>query len=140
MAEETINKVLNWIKKSIKDEKQEKWYDYLLTIKNLVMLYIANNLLYWNISFISNSFSSVLWAINLSLFVAIVANVSFILYASAWFKHSAKILMGFTALVAAYTVLTVFPFILSQFCDNRTCNPYYTGNNSFNRFNIYWNL
>lgn len=115
MADETINKVVNGIKKFLKNEKEERWYSYLFAIiANLIFLYIVNNLLYWNLSFIADSFSSVLWAINLSLIVALVANVSFILYDQAWYKHTAKIIMGFTTLIASYILLTVFPFNLTQ--------------------------
>lgn len=116
MAGEDINNMFNGIKRSLKDDKKEKWYDYLLAILiNLIFLYIVNNLLYWNISFIAISFADVLWAINLSLVVAIVANVSFILYDPPWYKIVAKILMNFTALIAAFTLLTVFPFVINQY-------------------------
>ena len=104
------------IKNSLLEDKKEKWYDYLIAILiNLLFLYIANNLLYWNLSFIAASFSDVLWAVNLSLIVAIVANVSFVFYDPPWFKIVAKILMSITALVAAFALLTVFPFVLNQF-------------------------
>lgn len=116
MPSEDLNKMFTGIKKSLREDKKEKWYDYLFAIIiNLVLLYIANNLLYWNFSFIALSFSEVLWAVNLSLIVAIVANVSFILYDPPWFKIVSKIIMSFTALIAAFTILTVFPFVINQF-------------------------
>ncbi|ADZ09620.1 hypothetical protein Metbo_1380 [Methanobacterium lacus] len=115
MAED-INNILSGIKRSLKEDKEEKWYDYLFAILlNLILLYIANNLIYWNLSFIAASFSNVLWAVNLSLIVAVVANVSFILYDPRWFKICSKIIMNITALVAAFTLLTVFPFVINQF-------------------------
>lgn len=115
MAED-INNILSGIKRSIKEDKDEKWYDYLFAILlNLILLYIANNLIYWNLSFIAASFSNVLWAVNLSLIVAVVANVSFVLYDPRWFKICSKIIMNITALVAAFTLLTVFPFVINQF-------------------------
>ena len=111
-----INKIFSGIKRSLREDKKEKWYDYLIAIfLNLILLYIANNLIYWNLSFIAASFSDVLWAINLSLIVAIVANVSFILYDPRWFKICSKIIMNITALVAAFTLLTVFPFVINLF-------------------------
>ena len=116
MPGDDINRMFNRIKSSLKEDKREKWYDYILAIViNLIMLFIANNLLYWNLSFIAGSFSEVLWAINLSLIVAIVANVSFVLYDPPWYKIIAKIVMNFTALVAVFTLLTVFPFVINQF-------------------------
>lgn len=116
MAGEDLNKMFSGIRNSLKKDKKEKWYDYLIaTIINLILLYIANNLLNWNLSFIAGSFTDVLWAVNLSLIVAIVANVSFILYDPPWFKIVSKIVMSFTALVAAFTILIVFPFVINQF-------------------------
>lgn len=115
MAED-VNKIFSGIKRSLKEEKEEKWYDYLFAILlNLILLYIANNLIYWNLSFIAASFSNVLWAVNLSIIVAVVANVSFILYDPRWFKICSKIVMNITALVAAFTLLTVFPFVINTF-------------------------
>lgn len=115
LAGEDINKMFSGIKRSLKEDKKERWYDYLIAILiNLVFLYIVNNLIYWNLSFIAGSFADVLWALNLSLVVAIVANVSFVVYDPPWYKIVAKILMSFTALVAAFTLLTVFPFVINQ--------------------------
>jgi len=113
---EDLNNMFAGIKNSLLEDKKEKWYDYLIAILiNLLFLYIANNLIYWNLSFIAASFGDVLWAINLSLIVAIVANVSFILYDHSGFKIVSKIIMSFTALIAAFTILTVFPFVINQF-------------------------
>jgi len=116
LAGDDLNQMFNGIKNSLKDDKKEKWYDYLIAIFiNLLFLYIVNNLLYWNLSFIAESFTDVLWAVNLSLIVAIVANVSFVLYDPPWFKIISKLIMSFTALVAAFVILTVFPFVINQF-------------------------
>jgi hypothetical protein len=114
--EEDIYRMFSGIKRYLKEDKKEKWYDYLIAILvNLILLYIANNIIYWNLSFIAASFSDVLWAVNISLIVAVVANVSFIVYDPRWFKICSKIIMNITALVAAFTLLTVFPFVINQF-------------------------
>ena len=116
MPDENLNKMFSGIKNSLMEDKKEKWYDYLLVvIIDLVLLYIANSLLYWNLSFIASSFSDVLWAVDLSLIVAIVANLSFILFDPPWLKIFCKIIISFTALVAAFTILSVFPFVINQF-------------------------
>ena len=47
--------------------------------------------------------------------MAVVANVSFVLYDPRWFKICSKIIMNITALVAALTLLTVFPFVINTF-------------------------
>jgi hypothetical protein len=118
MTKENIqgfDKLINSIKTAFYEEKRKKWYEYLFTsIINLILLYIANNILYWNLSFISSSFSEVLFAVNLSLIVKIVGNISFIFYHPPWFKHATKVIINITALLAAYMFYVVFPFIISQ--------------------------
>jgi len=111
-----FEKLKNSIKTDFYEEKKRKWYEYLFTVLiNLVLLYIANNILYWNLSFISSSFSEVLFAVNLSLIVRIVGNISFILYHPPWFKHATKAVINITALLAAYMFYVVFPFTFSQY-------------------------
>ena len=106
MTKENIQgfeKIINSIKTAFNEEKKEKWYAYLFTvIINLVRLYIANNIQYWNLSFISPTFSEVLFAVNLSLIVRIVGNISFIFYHPPWFKHATKAVINITALLAIY--------------------------------------
>lgn len=110
-----MDKVLVGIKKAINKEDKDRWYNYVFSIViNLILLYVVNNLIYWNLSFISPNFTDVLWALNLTLVVTIIANVMFILYHKSWFKHATKVVMNITALIAAYTLLTVFPFIINQ--------------------------
>jgi hypothetical protein len=112
---EKMDKIVLGIKNAIKKDDQDRWYNYAFSIViNLILLYIVNNLIYWNLSFISTTFSDVLWALNLTLVVTIIANVMFILYHKSWFKHATKIIVNITALIAAYTVLIVFPFIINQ--------------------------
>jgi len=108
-------KLVNGFKSSFTQEKKIKWYQYLFTaLMDLILLYIANNLIYWNLSFISASYTDVLWAVNLTIFFTIVGNVSFILYDPPWFKHLTKIIINSTALYTAYIIYMVFPFTLNQ--------------------------
>jgi hypothetical protein len=103
------------IKKIFIEEKPVKKSDYVFSvIANLVLLYIANNLLNWNISFVTSTFTQVLWAINLSIVVSIIVNILLIIYDSAWFRHSMKALMNIFALLAAYIFYVVFPLSFSQ--------------------------
>jgi hypothetical protein len=118
MTEEDIKwdkKVVNGLKSTFANEKKVRWYQYLFTaLVDLILLYIVNNLIYWNLSFISSSYTDVLWALNLTIFFTLVGNVSFILYDPPWFKHLVKIIINFTALYAAYIIYVVFPFTISQ--------------------------
>lgn len=49
-------------------------------IVNIILYYIANNLLNWHISFIAPTFADVLWIVNYFLLAAIIVNLIFIFY------------------------------------------------------------
>lgn len=79
-------------------------------IFNLIFLYIVNNLLNWNIYFITSALNEVLWIINLSIIVAIIGNALFLVYNPDWFRHIIKTIINIIALISTYFVYIVFPF------------------------------
>ncbi len=85
--------------------------DYIFAIIfNLIFLYIVNNLLNWNIYFITNALNEVLWIVNLSIIVAIIGNALLLAYNPEWFHHVMRIIINIIALISTYFVYTVFPF------------------------------
>jgi hypothetical protein len=103
------------LKKIFIEEKPVKKSDYVFSvIANLVLLYIANNLLSWNLSFVTPTYTQVLWAINLSIVVSIIVNILLVAYDSPWFRHSMKALMNIFALFATYIFYIIFPLSFSQ--------------------------
>jgi hypothetical protein len=103
------------IKNGLVKEKAIKRSEYIFAIiVNLMIIYIVNNLLNWNLSFISSSFSQVLWAINLSIIVTILGNLLFLVYNPSWFRHLMKAIMNIFGLLAVYIFYKVFPLIISQ--------------------------
>jgi hypothetical protein len=79
-------------------------------IFNFIFLYIFNNLLNWQVYFVTSALNEVLWIINLSIIVAIVGNVLMLLYRPDWFRHVTKIVLNVVAFIAVYLVYIVFPF------------------------------
>jgi len=79
---------------------------------DIAILYVAHNLLAWRVPFFTPAWTSVLWAIDLSVGVSIAANVVFLFYDPSWFKHLAQIVMGILSIVPTYVVYRVFPFTL----------------------------
>jgi hypothetical protein len=103
------------IKNGLLEEKHPNRSEYVFgIIINLILFYIANNILNWNLSFIAPSFSQVLWAINLAIIVTIVGNILLIAYSVPWFRHLVKAVMNVFGFIAAYVFYTVFPLIFSQ--------------------------
>jgi len=79
-------------------------------VVNAILLYAAHHLLEWGVPFLTPAFADVLWAIDLSLGAAIIANALFIAYDPAWFKHLSQAALNFFSLVSTYTLYRVFPF------------------------------
>ncbi|HML05887.1 MAG TPA: hypothetical protein VK426_08955, partial [Methanobacterium sp.] len=95
---------------NIKKERNQKAEYIVAIIFNLIFLYIVNNLLNWNIYFITSALNDVLWIINLSIITAIIGNALLLAYNPEWFRHVIKIIMNILALISTYFVYTVFPF------------------------------
>lgn len=93
-----------------KKERNKKAEYIAAIIFNLIFLYIVNNLLNWNIYFITSALNEVLWIINLSIIAAIIGNALLLAYNPEWFRHVIKIIINIFALVSTYFVYIVFPF------------------------------
>lgn len=95
----------------MENKKKNRKSDYIFAIIfNLIFLYIVNNLLNWDIYFITDALNEVLWIVNLSIIVAIIGNALLLAYNPEWFRHVIKIIMNIFALISTYFVYIVFPF------------------------------
>jgi hypothetical protein len=97
-----------------KDREQHRSEFIASIIINLIIWYIANNIVNWNLSFISPIFTEVLGILNLLLISTILINFIFIFYHPGWFRNMLRIVIDILGIITAYTFLTVFPFILNQ--------------------------
>lgn len=96
-------------------EKAVNKSEYIFAIiANLIILYIANNIMNWNLSFISATFSQVLWVINLAIGSAIIGNILFLFYDPSWFRHILKVFINILGLIAVYTFYIIFPLSFSH--------------------------
>ncbi|MGZ7067530.1 MAG: hypothetical protein ACXVHT_04450 [Methanobacterium sp.] len=94
------------------ENKKKNWKAEYITaiIFGLIFLYIVNNLLNWNIYFITGALNQVLWIINLSIIVTIIGNILLLAYSPQWFRHVIKIIINIISLISIYFVYIVFPF------------------------------
>ena len=84
---------------------------YVLSIViNIILLYVAQHLLEWNLGWITSAWLDAVWAVSLSLVVSIVANALFLVYDAPWFHHSVEAVATAAALFSAYWMYLVFPF------------------------------
>lgn len=94
-----------------RNRKREQKTEYITAIIfNLIFLYIVNNLINWQVYFITNAFNEVLWIINLSIIATIIGNALLLLYNPERFRHTMKIILNIFAFIAVYFVYKVFPF------------------------------
>ena len=104
----------NFLKNLLK-EKEPKTSEFVVAIiANIILLYIVNNLLSWNLGFIASSFQDVLWIFNISIAATIIGNILFLIYHPGWFRSIIQIILNILGFIVVYYLYTVFPFILNN--------------------------
>ena len=73
------------------------------------MIYIANNLLVWNVPYLTNDFIRCLWAINLSFVVTIFTNFIFIFFDRKWFHSLMEAFGTVFSFLSTYVFWQIFP-------------------------------
>jgi hypothetical protein len=85
-------------------------FGYFISILiNFGMIYVVNNLLKWNVPFLTDKFSQVLWAVNLSLGVNIFSYFTFLFFDRRWFKNLMQALSNVFSFISSYMFWQVFP-------------------------------
>lgn len=108
------SKVTGFLKKLSK-EKKAKTSEFIgAIIVNVIVLYVVNNLLSWHLGFILPSFQDVLWILNISIGMTILANIIFLIYHPGWFRSIMQIILNILGFMVCYYLYTIFPFIFSN--------------------------
>ena len=90
-------------------------FGYLIAIFiHFVMIYVVNNLLNWNVPFLTERFTQCLWAINLSLSASIFIQFIHLFYDPKWFRSLMQAFTNVFSLVSTYVFWRVFPLDLSD--------------------------
>lgn len=77
---------------------------------NALLLYAAHHLLEWQVGWITPAWSDVLWAVDLTLEVSIVASALFLVISADWFRNLAGSISCATAVLATWWLYVIFPF------------------------------
>ena len=89
-------------------------FGYIVSIiVNVFLIYVANNLLNWNIPFLTKDFAQCLWAVNLSLGVTIFINFIFIFFDRKWFKNLMQAFGNVFSFISGFIFWRVFPLNLT---------------------------
>ncbi len=92
----------------------ERRFGYFVTILiNFAMIYVAANLLNWNVPFLTERFNECLWAINLSLYAIIFINFIFMAFDRKWFRNLMEAFSSVFSFISVYVFRNVFPLDIS---------------------------
>ncbi|MBU0598236.1 hypothetical protein KKF61_04580, partial [Patescibacteria group bacterium] len=80
---------------------------------NLAAIYVANNILNWNVTFITEDFNQILGLINFSIIATAVLNFVFIFYDKMRFYFLARSVLDIITIIVMYNIFKVFPFDFS---------------------------
>jgi hypothetical protein len=82
-------------------------------IWNLIWLYIVNKVPDWNLSFINDHYPTVLWALNLNIFIQIGAYAFMFLVDHHFVRHLGKIFIGLAGFLLLIILFYIYPFDFS---------------------------
>lgn len=102
------------LKRFLKDKEPKNPEFVFAIIVNIIFLYVVNNLVSWDISFITASFNDILWIFNISIIANILANIIFLLYYSEWLRAIIQVFLNILGFLVVYYSYVVFPFVFSS--------------------------
>ena len=83
-------------------------------IINVILIYVFNNLLNWNVTVLTDDFKGVLWALDISLGATILINILFLMYDAGWFRHLMQLILNVIAILVTFLILVIFPFTFAS--------------------------
>ena len=100
---------------SAKTTRKSKLPEYIAgVIINSILLFVVNKVPSWNLSFITENFSDLLWVLTLSLGVQVFFNFILIFYHTLFFHNLINLVFNIVSIFALAGVYYVFPFDFSQ--------------------------
>jgi len=82
-------------------------------VANAIVLFLVNKVPDWNLPFITNGYTAVLWALNLSILVQIGGNALLIFVHPRFLHYLAQTVFNVFSLLAIVVVVAVFPLDFS---------------------------
>jgi hypothetical protein len=84
-------------------------------IFNLVFLWIVNNIQAWNIGFIKDNFSVVVWILNINILVQIGGNVLMLLSSLSAIRYLSQVVIESASFITQMVLFYIYPFDFSNF-------------------------
>ncbi|MGJ7028368.1 MULTISPECIES: hypothetical protein [Methanothermobacter] len=80
------------------------------SLANMVVLYIVNSIMGWNLSFIDPSFATLIPLINLVVAAGLAVNLVFIFFRKQWLWSFTQIILNTLGYLMVSSLYSVFPF------------------------------
>ena len=84
-------------------------------ISNLIFLWIFNNVQEWHLGFIKDSFSVVLWILNVNCLIQIAGNILILMLEFPVIRYLARIITESAGFVTQMVIFYIFPFEFTNF-------------------------
>lgn len=93
---------------------RKRMSDYIAAvIFDIIFLVVVNKIPGWNISFITEAFPDILWAVNTSMAVSLAGNLILIFFHPRFLHHLFNAVFAIFGILATSVILSVFPFDFS---------------------------
>jgi hypothetical protein len=83
-------------------------------IFNLIWLYIINKVPDWNLKFINDHYMSVLWAMNMNVYVQVGGNLVMLVFGFRFIRYLAGILLESANFLVLIILYYIYPFDFSH--------------------------
>ncbi len=103
----------HWHKEKISKSRRGEYIGAI--IFNLLFLWIVNNIQEWNLGFIKDNFSVVLWILNLNILIQIAGNALMLLFDFPFIRHLTLMITESASFVTQMVLFYIFPFDFSHF-------------------------
>ncbi|MCX6808834.1 MAG: hypothetical protein NTW50_04180 [Candidatus Berkelbacteria bacterium] len=105
-----------WDKMAKREKPRNRHFRYVVAvIINAVLFWFFNNLANFHIPFLAASYTNVLFVLNLSIGLTILANLLLIIHDGHWFRGFLRLIQHSLSLVFVATLYVVFPFDFSVY-------------------------
>lgn len=101
----------NKILKEFLRDKELKNQDFIVSIiVNIILLYIVNSVMTWNLSFVAESFRGLIPLFNVVIAANLIANAALIIYRKQWLWTFTQIVLSALGYLLVSSLYSVFPF------------------------------
>jgi len=101
----------NKILKEFLRDKELKNQDFIVSIMvNIILIYIVNSVMTWNLSFLAESFRGLIPLFNVVIAANLIANAALIIYREQWLWTFTQIVLSALGYLLVSSLYSVFPF------------------------------